>query len=318
MRLALALILAAAPAAARDPLLSLPLACTPGDDCYVQNYVDHDGGPGAADFACGPQSYDGHDGTDFALLSDAQMAAGVDVLAVAPGTVTAARDGMADVSQGAEDAPDVTGRECGNGVVIDHGGGWETQYCHMKRGTVAVERGRRVGAGTVLGQVGLSGQSEFPHVHLSVRRDGAEVDPFVPDGIVRCGEAPGSSLWRQELGYVAGGILAVGVTDGVPEYAEVTGGTAALEQLSATQDALVIWGAAHGVRAGDLMELRLTGPGGVVLSQVIPLERTQARLFRAIGKRTRLPWPAGDYRALAILLRGRAEVDRAEITVPLR
>jgi hypothetical protein len=239
------------------------------------------------------------------------------VLAAAPGTVTGTRDGMPDIAQGSPDAPDVTDRECGNGVVIDHGGGWVTQYCHMKQGSIAVEDGRRVGAGTVLGQVGLSGQSEFPHLHLSLRRDDRPVDPFLPDGIVQCGEAPAPGLWREPLAYVPGGLIAVGATDRVPDYEEVNAGTASLERLSATQDAVVIWGSAHGVRAGDLLELRLTGPKGVALSQVVPLDRTQARLFRAIGQRTRAPWPAGDYKVLAILKRGRIELDRREVTLPL-
>ena len=31
------------------------------------------------------------------------------------------------------------GRNCGNGVTLDHGDGWQTQYCHMRRGSVAVK-----------------------------------------------------------------------------------------------------------------------------------------------------------------------------------
>ena len=63
-------------------------------------------------------------------------------------------------------------RNCGNGVVIRHADGWETQYCHLRRGSVQVAEGDRVEAGEPLGLVGMSGEANFPHVHLSVRRDG--------------------------------------------------------------------------------------------------------------------------------------------------
>ena len=111
--------------------LAFPVACTPGEDCYLQNLFDHDPGPGAQDAACGALAYDGHDGTDIALPTLAAQQAGVEVRAAAAGTVQGARDGMEDIPQGRDNAPDVADRECGNGVLISHEDGWETQYCHM-------------------------------------------------------------------------------------------------------------------------------------------------------------------------------------------
>jgi len=125
-RLLAALVLCAAPAAAQDLTLGFPADCTPGDGCVIQNHFDHDPGPGFSDFRCGGLGYDGHDGTDIRVPTPADMAA-LDVLAAAPGRVRGVRDGMPDIPQGSPGAPDVAGRDCGNGVVIDHGGGWETQ-----------------------------------------------------------------------------------------------------------------------------------------------------------------------------------------------
>jgi hypothetical protein len=51
-------------------------------------------------------------------------------LASAPGTVRGVHDDMTDVLQGTPGAPDVSDRECGNGVVVSHSGDCETQYCH--------------------------------------------------------------------------------------------------------------------------------------------------------------------------------------------
>ena len=67
--------------------LGLPPQCTLGKDCFVQQYADMDAGPGVTDPFCGPDTYDGHDGTDLRVLSMADVARGVAVVAVADGTV---------------------------------------------------------------------------------------------------------------------------------------------------------------------------------------------------------------------------------------
>lgn len=61
------------------------------------------------------------------------MQNGVNVIAAAPGTVAGFREGVDDVVYSDENAADVDGIECGNGVVISHGAGWVTQYCHLKK-----------------------------------------------------------------------------------------------------------------------------------------------------------------------------------------
>lgn len=173
---------------AQELVLSSPIDCSLGDDCYIQQYVDHTDGEGVSDFRCSSLSYDGHKGTDFALRTLEQMRAGVDVIASAKGTVMGTRNSVDDVLYTAANAANVKGKECGNGLVLRHDDGWETQYCHMKKRSVQVKTGEIVEAGTVLGQIGLSGRTQFPHVHLSVRKDGKVVDPFDPDGSVTCGE----------------------------------------------------------------------------------------------------------------------------------
>src|SRR4051794_11835612 len=110
------------------PMLSFPVACEIGVTCFVQNYLDHDSGPGAKDYRCGGLTYDGHDGTDIRLPNLAAMRKGVAVVAAADGVVRARRDGMDDVSIRVSGAGAVKGREAGNGVIIDHGNGWQTQY----------------------------------------------------------------------------------------------------------------------------------------------------------------------------------------------
>ena len=318
MRLALAVaVLAAAPALA-DIVLIPPVDCTLGEDCFVQNYFDTDPGPGHRDFACGHLSYDGHDGTDFALPTLADMARGVAVLAPADGTVTGTRDGMPDIAYNAPGAPPLDGRDCGNGVAIDHGGGWTTQLCHLAQGSVQVRTGERVAAGQALGQIGLSGRTEFPHVHLSVRRNGTKVDPFRPDSPDTCATTAEPGLWAGDIAYLPAALTGTGIATTPPEFAQVLQGLPDAA-LSVRDPALVVWAVMMGPKAGDLLRLRLEGPQGLVHEQTVTLERDQARAFRYSGRRTPASgWPPGDYRAEVVLERGGRMLDRAEARASLR
>ena len=53
----------------------------------------------------------------------------------------------------------ISGKECGNGVVLVHDDGYQTQYCHLKKGSVAVKKGARVSEGDLLGFIGMSGKT---------------------------------------------------------------------------------------------------------------------------------------------------------------
>ena len=317
MRQLAVLVFCAAPAVAQDISLTPPIACTLGETCYIQNYTDHDPGPATSDFTCGPLSYDGHDGTDFALIDLAAQENGVNGLAAAAGQVTGIRDEMPDVRQGAPDAPDITNRECGNGVVIRHADGWETQYCHMALGSITVQPGDQVGQGAVLGRVGLSGQTEFPHVHLTVRHNGAAVDPFDTAPNQSCG-TPNPTLWATPINYAAGGLLAVGFSSAVPDYDQIKAGEAA-ETLTSASPGLVLWGFAYGGLYGDEVQISITGPSGLVIDQVYPLDRGQAQFFRAAGRLMQNSgWPPGEYTGTVILIRDGAVFDSLTTALTLQ
>ena len=64
----------------------------------------------------------------------------------------------------------------GNTVVIDHGLGLYTLFAHLER-TIAKE-GLDVQRGDVVGLVGATGRATGPHLHWSVRLQGARVDPL--------------------------------------------------------------------------------------------------------------------------------------------
>jgi hypothetical protein len=311
MRAALLIISLAATPAAGDISLAFPLDCTLGETCYIQQYMDHDPSSGDYDFACGSLTYDTHSGTDFALPSLADQAAGVNVLAAAEGTVVGVRNDMLDIMQIGSDAPDITNRECGNGVVIRHAEGYETQYCHMTKGSVGVSAGQAVATGTVLGRIGLSGQTQFPHLHLSVRLNGQDIDPFNSDGVQTCPDPARPTLWNTEIATPAGGILTIGMSDGVPKFDDIKAGSADTG-VAADGPAMVGWGYLFGVRIGDTVTTRITRPDGTVFDRSEALTCTQASIMRAFGKRTpQGGWAQGTYRLDVIHQRGDAILDHA-------
>lgn len=302
--------LAAAGALAQPPSLSLPIACQVGSTCIVQNHVDHDPGPGARDYRCGRLAYDGHKGTDLRVTDVAAFREGVAVLAAAPGRVRAVRDGMADASVRETGPGAVAGREAGNAVVIDHGDGWVTQYAHMRGGSVAVRPGEQVERGQKLGLAGLSGNTEFPHLHFEVRAGDRIVDPFVgtvsPSG---CG--PGTApLWNGAaadlLAYSATGLLAAGLSGAAPRLEAGTVDPHTTPAFRSDSEAVVFWVQVYGAQEGDLQELRLLAPDGRLLAErVVRIERNLAQSLAYVGLRRRdAAWAGGVYRAEYSLRRG--------------
>jgi hypothetical protein len=261
--------------AGAQPRFAIPVDCEIGPGCLVQNYADRDPGPGVRDFACQSMSYDGHKGTDFRIRDLTVMRRGIAVLASAPGTVSATRDGVADISIREGGKAAIEGRECGNGVLLDHGGGWVSQYCHLRKGSVAVREGQRVETGAKLGLVGLSGMTEFPHVHFEVRKDDTPVDPFTSQPLAqRTGAcaAMGDSLWTAaaaaKLAHPGAAFLAGGFSDRPVDFASIE--NAPPPAVGVSPDALVAYARVVGVRAGDVETLEVLGPDGGVFSKKGP------------------------------------------------
>jgi hypothetical protein len=298
------LILAALALAAAPPAFDLPLKCRIGDDCLVQNYVDIDPSPAARDHGCGGRTYDTHNGTDFRIASVARQRAGVAVVAAAAGVVLRARDGVADRLLATADLGAVAGTECGNGLVIDHGGGWSSQYCHMARGSLAVKPGDRVAPGAVLGKVGLSGATQFAHLHFTVRDGDRIVDPFAAGA--RAGPCGGgTALWNARSGlaarYRAGAVLNAGFATAPLTLADIVEhGDAPPPRPDGTAPALVAFVLALGLQKGDIQHLAVTGPAGEALASSAspPLDRDKAQTMVFTGrKRPPQGWSAGAYRA---------------------
>lgn len=289
--------------------LRQPIDCQLGKNCFVLLYPDHDPSTGERDSQCRHLTYDGHNGTDFAIPFWTPQTA-VPVVASAPGQVAAMRDGVEDRRlSSAEERSTVSGIECGNGVIINHADGWQTQYCHLKKGSIRVKIGDQVPAGAPLGLVGLSGMTTFPHVHITVRKDGKEIDPLLGgDGITGCaaGQNP-KSVWNDAARtYVPTGLIRSGFAPKEPVEDELWRGEFQTPEIPKAAPALTFWVHAFGVQKGDVEFFKLLAPdGSIVTDYQRPIDQDHKQWITYVGKGTRRsPLMPGTWTASYRLMRG--------------
>lgn len=254
---------------------------------------------------CGALSYDGHKGTDFRITDLRIMHKGVAVRASARGKVIGLRNDYPEHEIKGFRPESVKGRECGNGVVLDHGGGWTTQYCHMRRGSVGVVMGQRLNAGETLGLIGMSGNTGFPHVHLTLRHDNRIVDPFVGLEITatdHC-ERQGPGLWttaaRRALLYRSSGVVRAGFAAEAPKMQQIFDGLHDAKKLPRDGTRLFFWVQIFGLQAGDIEEFIVVGPDGkrLIAHQGKPAKKSKANWLSYAGKvqKSKNPWQPGLY-----------------------
>jgi len=94
----------------------------------------------------------------------------------------------------------------GNYVVIDHLNGEFSWFGHLKKGTVLVKAGQTVKQGEVIGAMGASGSSLFPHLHYELRDgSGAKIVNGLPSYFSHFRRLIGSKEVKVKRGYVGTG-----------------------------------------------------------------------------------------------------------------
>ncbi|ACK66200.1 Peptidase M23 [Rippkaea orientalis PCC 8801] len=276
-----------------DLSISLPIDCQLGKDCFIFHYVDTNPSSEAIDFNCGRQTYNDHTGTDFGITNLKEMEKGVKVIAVASGTVKHIQDGVIDkliVDQ--TDKDEVSDRACGNGILIDHGKGWKTEYCHLKQGSILVSPDTKVKKGTPLGLVGSSGMASFPHVHLTIFYQNKIIDPFTGKKANAGCKVAKKALWTSKIDYQSTGLINAGFAPKPPKPIEIWQGEFLEKQLSANSPALVFWVHLYGILQGDIESFTLINPKGkAVIQQKQTVKKSYRNWVTYVGQKNNLDNP---------------------------
>jgi hypothetical protein len=152
--------------------------------------------------------------------------------------------------------------------------------------------------GGVLGKIGLSGRTQFPHVHVSMRHNGIRIDLFAPSGRLTCHSSV-DTLWDTAIEYDAGGLLSLRFFDHSPKIETLRFGI--------------------GVQKGDIVTLRIDGPRSTSSEHSVTMDRNQAHFMRLGGKKlSRRVWRSGEYHATATMTRDSQIISelKSAITVP--
>ncbi|PCI64319.1 MAG: peptidase M23 [Kordiimonadales bacterium] len=308
--------------ASQSPEFLSPLACNLGEDCWIARYADRgEKDDKRLDYTCGRRTQEGHKGTDFVIADRGRMQRGVDVVAVAAGKVLRVRTTMTDNIVGKIDAEAIKGRFCGNAVVMAHADGYETQYCHMKQGSVTVKPGDEITAGRKIGEVGMSGFTEYPHVHLNVRRDGEMVDPF--DGNsnkTACDATADGSLWRVQPKYKDTTLLPLTFLAAKPTKASRW--EPQQQAISAQAPALILSARAFNARKGDRWLFKIYRPDGTLfIDYGVAQKKGRQIAVQFAGKKRpkKGGFQKGEWRGTVLIARdrpnGKISKFRGEITV---
>lgn len=98
---------------------------------------------------------------------------GAPVIAPCNGSIVQAVDGLED-----NRVPQVDREHMAGNHVIVRCNGFDVLLAHLRLGSVAVKPGQRVAVGDLMGELGNSGNSDEPHLHVHAQRDTPPGAPF--------------------------------------------------------------------------------------------------------------------------------------------
>ena len=274
------------------------------------NYVDMGPDDGKkTDPFCLERTYDSHKGTDFAITDEKAMQRGVNVLAAMDGTIKKIRNGEPDRWPDDDELKKVQEerKECGNAILIDHGNNLQSLYCHLKNNSITVEPNQKVKKGDVIAQVGLSGLTQFPHIHFGIIKEGKVIDPFTGQtNTSQCGTKKGS-FWNENivLNYQPLIIHSAGFSNIIPVLENIEKDSQTNSFIQMDSELLAFWVTLFGSRTGDKITLTIKDPNGKIFTQrEITQPKTRARQFYYTGRKlTNISLIEGGYTGTVKIIR---------------
>lgn len=140
------------------------------------------------------------DGRQHGAMDVGNYGCGALVLAMGPGVARRVQDNATALG-----APSNA-----RGVVIDHGGGWVTEYWHLNEWNIPNIR-TPVAEGAVIGFVGSTGLGSVCHLHIECKYQGVKVDPWrrlrqvaIFDDVPESNPHKGAIEWAHSNGLLLG------------------------------------------------------------------------------------------------------------------
>ncbi len=273
---------------------NLPLRCQYQKDCFIQHYVDNDFNNinQYQDYNCGVLSYNQHKGTDFRIKNLQELDKNYEILAAADGIVIGIRNNAKDYDF-TKKPQLVKNIECGNGVTIKHEEDFETQYCHLKRGTLIPKIGQKIKTGDKIGIMGMSGKTEFPHLHFTVRKNDQIIDPFSSNKTIKninCNSKK-KPLWKKEvsrlLEYFPITVLDAGFSNIIPSNNKKQRvRELAASKVNINNDKLIFWLDIIGIKKNDILSAKLKDKNQKIIAKnSTKFTKNKAQYFQFIGKK---------------------------------
>lgn len=274
--------------------LSFPLNCNIGSDCFIASYVDQFYTKEHKDYLCRQHmTVNNNNGTNIRFRDVNAISKGIPVYAAASGMVIKRRDGIDDkLILNNNDARAVKSIAHGNVIIIEHDDGYKTIYSHLAKGSINVELGDYIKRGQQIGEVGLSGFTEYPHLHFEVMHNDQPVDPF--SGDIQNNECNGSTentLWeanflKQFRNYQDTLVLKKGFSLSDPEIQNILYGQYDKIRFNNKSEKVVFWAYTQALEKGDRMVLSLFDPKGELIAYKKQIfEQSYPQHLNYIGKK---------------------------------
>jgi hypothetical protein len=268
---------------AEEIVLSSPVNCTDAQ-CFIQRMPDQLSGSEYQDYQCGSFSSNGYKSTDIRVKRATELVKKIPVMASLDGVVDAVRDGMPDGIFTGDKAAFIKGKECGNGVYLSHDNGVETQYCHLRKGSVKVKKGEHIKVGKKIAEMGLSGRTNFPHLEFRLIKNNKAIDPFNGKVVeTGCSIGKDNSLWKSDalknIDLATTHLVSAGFSSKIPTLPAVVLGLLDQEKITTNLPAFIFWVEIAGIKKGDIEEISIANPDGSLLLKTAKIHKNGQALY---------------------------------------